>query len=91
VGNLRRVARLVLRISARAVSAERVGPAISVGLLSGLFSSGMFTLPAPLRGAGVDCRRSTPASQMRAGWGPAVAASLLPVSGELNAQMCSLT
>ena len=47
VGNLRRVARLVLRISARAVSAERVGPA--------------------------------------------VAASLLPVSGELNAQMCSLT
>ena len=82
----------VQRISARAVSAERVGPAISVGLLSGLFSSGMFTLPAPLRGApGVDCRRSTPASQMRAGWGPAVAASLLPVSGELNAQMCSLT
>jgi hypothetical protein len=28
---------------------------------------------------------------MRAGWGPAVAASLLPVSGELNVQMCSLT
>jgi hypothetical protein len=24
-------------------------------------------------------------------WGPAVAASLLPVSGELNVQMCSLT
>jgi hypothetical protein len=48
VGNLRRVARLVLRTRARAVSAERVGPAISLGLLSGLFSSGMFTLPAPL-------------------------------------------
>ena len=26
-----------------------------------------------------------------AGWGPAVAASLLPFSGELNLQMCSLT
>ena len=51
VGNLRRVARLVLRIRACAVSAERVGPASSVGLLSGLFSSGMFTLPAPLRGS----------------------------------------
>ena len=44
-----------------------------------------------LRGAGVDYRRSTPASQMQAGWGPAVAASLLPISGELNVQMCSLT
>jgi hypothetical protein len=44
------VSPLVLRISARAVSAERVGPAISVRLLSGLFSSGMFTLPAPLEG-----------------------------------------
>jgi hypothetical protein len=40
-----------LRIRACAVSAERVGPASSVGLLSGLFSSGMFTLPAPLRGS----------------------------------------
>src|SRR5260370_757209 len=44
VGNLRRVARLILRISTRAVSAERVGPAISVGLLSGLFSSGLYHL-----------------------------------------------
>jgi len=34
--------------------------------------------------ARVDCRRSTPASQMRADWGPAVAASRLPVSSELN-------
>jgi hypothetical protein len=41
-----------LRISARAVSAERVGPAIVVGLLSGLLSSGMFTFPALAEGAG---------------------------------------
>src|SRR5215468_3330879 len=40
--------------------------------------------PAQLRAAGVDCRLQHPASQKRAGWGPAVAASLLPISGELN-------
>ena len=50
VGNRRRVARLVLRIRVRAVSAERTAPAISVGIPSGLFSS-MFTLPALAEGA----------------------------------------
>jgi len=45
-GNRHRVACLVLRISSRAGSAERVTPAIAGDRLSALFSSGMFTLPA---------------------------------------------
>jgi hypothetical protein len=67
VGKLRRVARLVLRIRARAVSAERVGPAISVETLSGLFSSGMFTLPAPAEGRPSRLPAQHP-SQPKAGW-----------------------
>jgi hypothetical protein len=57
VGKRRRVARLVLRIRARAVSAERVAPVISGERVSTLFSSGMFTLPAQSRAAGVDSRK----------------------------------
>jgi hypothetical protein len=64
--NLRRVARLVLRISTRAVSVERVAPAISVEILSGLLPSGMSTRPALAEGRrsrlpALRCRRqSTP-------------------------------
>jgi hypothetical protein len=67
LGKRRRVARLVLRIRARAVSAERVAPVISVERVSTLFSSGMFTLPARSRAAGVDCRLQHP-SQPAFGW-----------------------
>jgi hypothetical protein len=90
VGNLRRVARLVLRIRARAVSAERIGPAISLGLLSSLFSSGLFTLPAPLEGrqSGLPAQHPSPPN---AGWlRPRCRRQSTPCFGELNAQICSL-
>jgi len=83
-GNRRRVARLVLRIRARADSAERVAPVISGERGSALFSFGMFTLPARSRAARVDCRLQHPSQPKAACLVPAVAASLLPVSGELN-------
>lgn len=81
VGNRRRVARLVLRIRARAVSAERVAPVISVERVSAFVSSGMFTLPARSWAAGVDCPLQHP-SQPKAGWlGPRCRRQSIPVFG----------
>ncbi len=90
MGNQSRVARLLLRIRARAVSAERVAPVMVGDKVSALISSGMFTLLAQVMGR--RSRLPAPAPQP-AKSGLAGAALSPPVYSLLwvNLQMCSLT
>lgn len=90
VGKRRRVERLALRIKRGQFQRSGSLPSLQGTEFQLCFLPALFTLRPGSWAAGVDCRLQHP-SQKRAGRGAAVAASLLPVAGELKLQMCSLT